>query len=424
LYSPTDASSSAAVALASALLGALAPSAAAQNVGANTAASSLSAAYSYTGVLQSNVAGGRRRGTTFSGAAALQFTLMLDRLVPWRGTELFVFLLDTHGGVPTDLVGSLQAVSGIEAPPGLRLEELWLQQNAFANRFSVLIGRYDLNTEFYRLQSAALFVHSSLGIGPEFAQSGVAGPSTFPYTAVGARADFKPSANVVWRAAVLNGSPVDRPGGGARLFARGDGALLVAEVAALDRPESAATPRDRRFQIGRGMVRTYSRKVALGVWHYTASFPDLADVLPNGDAVQHKGSSGAYLIADQSLWTAPRGGARALTAFAQLGLGDSRVNRVGRYVGGGLTLTGPLPRRAQDQVGLAGAVALLGSHYKRMLTPASSTVASETALELTYLAQLNGSLAVQADLEYVVSPGGSRTTRNALMPGLRIALAR
>jgi carbohydrate-selective porin OprB len=59
-----------------------------------------------------------------------------------------------------------------------------------------------------------------------------------------------------------------------------------------------------------------------------------------------------------------------------------------------------------------------------MLTPASSTVASETALELTYLAQLSGSLAVQADLEYVVSPGGSRTTRNALMPGLRIALAR
>jgi porin len=423
LYSPTDASSSAAVALASALLGALAPSAAAQNVGANTAASSLLAAYSYTGVLQSNVAGGRRRGTAFSGAAALQFTLM-DRLVPWRGTELFVFLLDTHGGVPTDLVGSLQAVSGIEAPPGLRLEELWLQQNAFENRFSVLVGRYDLNTEFYRVQSSALFVHSSLGIGPEFAQSCVAGPSTFPFTAVGARADFKPSANVVWRTAVLNGSPVDRPGGGARLFARGDGALLVGEVAVLDRADSANMPRDRRFQIGRGMVRTYLRKVALGVWHYTASFPDLADVLPNGSPVQRRGSTGAYLIADQTVWTAPRGGARVATAFAQLGFGDSRVNRVGGYFGGGLTLTDPLPRRAQDQVGLAVAAALLGSHYKRTLTPARAAVASETALELTYLAQLSASLGVQPDLQYIIFPSGSRATRNALVPGIRISLAR
>jgi porin len=413
----------AASALASALLGVFARAAPAQNAPTNSAASPLIAAYSYTGLLQSNVAGGSRRGTTYGGAAALQLTLVLDRLVPWRGAQIFVFLLDTHGGMPTDLVGSLQAVSGIEAPPGLRLEELWVQQNAFANRLSVLAGRYDVNTEFYRLQSAALFVHSSLGIGPEFAQSGVAGPSTFPYTAIGARADFKPSTNVVWRAAVINGAPVDRTGGGARLFARGDGALLVGEAAVLDRADNTEMPRDRRFQIGRGVVRTYSRKVALGVWHYTASFPDLSATLPGGAPVQRRGSTGAYLIADQSLWTAPRGEPRILMGFAQLGLGDSRVNRVGRYIGGGLTLTDPLPRRAQDQLGLAVAVAFLGSHYKATLTPASATVASEAAVELTYLVALRAWLSVQPDLQFIVSPGGSRAARNALVPGLRISLA-
>jgi porin len=388
---------------------------------ATTAQSSLLAAYSYTGVLQSNVAGGSRRGTTFGGAAALQLTLTLDQLVPWRGAQMFLFLLDTHGGMPTDLVGALQAVSGIEAPPGLRVEELWIQQNAFANRLSLLVGRYDVNTEFYRLQSTALFVHSSLGIGPEFAQSGVEGPSTFPYTAVGARADFKPSANLVWRAAVVDGTPVDRPGGGARLFARRDGILLMGEVATLDRADTANLPRDRRFQIGRGVTRPYERKIALGVWHYTATFADLVDTLPNGSAVRHRGSSGAYLIADQSLWRAPAGGPRVLAAFAQLGLGDSRVNRVGGYVGGGLTLTAPLPRRAQDQLGLAAATALLGSHYKRTFAT-NSALASETTLELTYLAQLSTFLSAQADVQYVASPGGSRTTRNALVPGLRFSL--
>jgi porin len=110
-------------------------------------------------------------------------------------------------------------------------------------------------------------------------------------------------------------------------------------------------------------------------------------------------------------------------AFAQLGLGDSRVNRVGRYIGGGLTLTDPLPRRAQDQLGLAVAVAFLGSHYRATLTPASATVASEAALDLTYLVALSTWLSVQPDLQFIVSPGGTRTTRNALVPGLRISLA-
>jgi porin len=323
--------------------------------------------------------------------------------------------------MPTDLVGALQAVSGIEAPPGLRVEELWLQQNALSGRLSVLVGRYDTNTEFYRLQSSGLFVHSSIGIGPELAQSGVEGPSTFPYTAVGARAEFKPSANLVWRAAVLNGTPVDRPGGGARLLARDDGALLMGEVASLDRADTVNLPRDRRFRIGRGTARPYERKIALGVWHYTTSFPDIADTLPNGSAVRHRGSTGAYLIADQPLWTA---GPRALVGFAQLGLGDSRVNRVGRYVGGGLTLNAPLPLRPQDQFGLAAAAALLGSHYRRTQAANGRAAAAETTLELTYLAQLSPSLAVQSDLQYVMSPGGTRASRNALVPGVRVALTR
>ena len=202
------------IAVASVLILAHPASAPAQDSGAANAP--LATVFSYTGVLQSNVAGGARRGTTYGGAAAMQLALTFDRLVPWGGAQLFVFALDTHGGMPTDLVGALQAVSGIESPPGLRVEELWFQQNAFRGRVSVLAGRFDLNSEFYRLQSSALFVHSSLGIGPEFAQSGVAGPSIFPYTSVGARADFKPSADIVWRAAVVNGAPVDRIGGGAR----------------------------------------------------------------------------------------------------------------------------------------------------------------------------------------------------------------
>ena len=396
--------------------------ASAQDTAASITRSRLTTAASYIGVLQSNVAGGNRRGTVYGGAAALQLSLALDRLVPWPSAQIFLFLLDTHGGMPTDLVGALQAVSSIEAPPGVRVEELWFQQNSWSGRFSVLIGRYDTNTEFYRIQSSALFVHSSLGIGPELAQSGVEGPSTFPFTAVGARTAFKPTADIVFRAAVMNGAPVDRPGGGARFFARGDGALLMAEVASLDRAGTAGLPRDRRFRIGRGPGRPYERKIALGAWHYTASFPDLAETAAGGTPAQRRGSTGAYIVADQSLWKDPVDGSRFLMGFVQLGLGDSRTNRVGRYAGGGLTLSNPLAHRPQDQLGLAVAAAFLGSHYKRSLAP-SLRATGETTLELTYAAQVSAWLAVQGDLQYVASPGGTRASGDAVVPGIRVALS-
>src|SRR5438445_5871667 len=159
--------------------------------------------FSYTGELVQNAGGGARRGTTFAGAAGGEFTLLLRRLVGWHGARIFVFALRTHGAAPSDLVGDVQGVSNLEAPAAVRLAEAWLQQNLLDNRLSWLVGRYDLNTEFYRLQSGALFINSSFGIGPEFAHSGVAGPSIFPNTAVGTRVDFKPSPNVGWRAAVL-----------------------------------------------------------------------------------------------------------------------------------------------------------------------------------------------------------------------------
>ena len=214
--------------------------------------------FSYTGELVQNARGGARRGTTFAGAAGGEVTLLLGRLVGWHGARLFVFALGTHGGAPSDLVGDVQGVSNLEAPAAVRLEEAWLQQNLLDNRLSWLVGRYDLNTEFYRLQSGALFINSSFGIGPEFAHSGVAGPSIFPNTAVGTRVDFKPSPNVVWRAAVLDGVPVDRPGAGIRVFKPGDGALVVAEVALLARPDTVGVPRHRRFGIGRGRARPYA----------------------------------------------------------------------------------------------------------------------------------------------------------------------
>jgi porin len=79
--------------------------------------------------------------------------------------------LNIHGGHPSSFVGDAQGVSNLEGPARSMLYEGWIQQNLFRDRLSILVGRYDLNTEFYRLQSAGLFLNSSFAVGPEFSQS-------------------------------------------------------------------------------------------------------------------------------------------------------------------------------------------------------------------------------------------------------------
>src|SRR5258705_7322858 len=117
--------------------------------------------------------------------------------------------------------------------------------------------------------------------------------------------------------------------------------MFISEVALLERPDTTSVPRQRRFGIGRGLMRSYVAKLALGAWYYSTRFSDLSDT------TRHRGSGGAYLIGDLTL--------RSVTAFAQLGLGDGRVNQIGGYVGGGLTGTAPFASRSHDMAGVAAA---------------------------------------------------------------------
>lgn len=378
----------------------------------------------YTGTLANNVVGGVARGSVVQSAALLQANVNLRTLIGWRGAHLFVSEVGTAGPSPDQLVGDLQGVLSTVAPAGVRLEEAWLEQNMLNNHVSVLLGRYDVSSEFYRLQSSGIFFNSSFGIGAELGLSGVEGPSSYPFTAVGVRVEYKATRNSVFRAAVLDGVPVDRPGGGIHLFAPGDGAFAIGEFAILSRPDTAAVMHDRRFRIGRGIPRPYVAKVAVGVWGYTTNMPDLVDTLANGSPVIHGGSGGAYLVADRVVWHAANDTTQ-LGLFGQFGIGDPLVNVVGGYAGGGISLTGPFSHRPNDQLGLGVASAQISSHYRRAQNAAGTRTSSlETTVELTYLATVASWVGVQADLQYVIRPGGNLLLGNSLVPGLRLALSR
>jgi porin len=376
----------------------------------------------YGGAAFTNLDGGLSRASAYSANLNLQLTIGLDRLIDWPGATLYVDGLWIQGGQPSNIVGDAQGVSNISAPSTIQVEEFWLQKNWADLPLSLLVGLYDLNSEFYRLQSAGLFLNSSFGIGPEFSQSGVGGPSIFPNTSIGARFTYKPLPGLVVRAALLDGAPVRRSDGTTAAFRSGDGALLVSEVDFLERPAPVEDQPRHRFRLGRfSMLPPYENKLAIGAWHYTATYDDPSETQPDGQPVRHRGSSGAYLIADRVVSSNPQG---RTTAFLQLGLGDPEVNRFGSYLGAGLVRSGAFGGAATDQLGLGVAVARNGGHYiDHQQQQNIPVLRSETSIEFTYLRQVKPWLALQPDLQYILNPNTDPQIRNALAFTLRFEVS-
>ena len=215
----------------------------------------------YDGAAIADVTGGLRRSSTYIGNLNWRSLVDLEQAFGWRASRFYADVLWIHGGNPDAFIGDAMGVSNIAAPPGVQIEELWIEKNIPAADLSFLIGLYDLNSEFYRVESGGLFLNSTFGIGPEFGESGIEGPSIFPRTSVGARFGWKPADDVVVRAALLDGVPLIRSDGAYRVFQSGDGLLAVTELALLDRPADGSEG-DRRSRIGRNsMLPPYDGKL-------------------------------------------------------------------------------------------------------------------------------------------------------------------
>ena len=379
----------------------------------------------YDGLAFSNLHGGLSRGSTYSGNLDVQLTIDLNKVTGWRGAMIYADALWIHGGQPSSLVGDAQGTSKISAPVSAQMEELWLQQQIPGLPLSALFGLYDLNSEFYRLQSAQLFVNSSFGIGPEFAQTGLGGPSIFPNTSLGLRLAYKPDPGVIIRAAAMDGVPIRRPDGSRGAFEPGNGALLVSEVAFLARAGDDAQAAPQMFGLGRfPNLPPYDHKLALGIWHYTATFDDVSDVDADGQALRRHGSSGAYIVTDHVVARSADDPDRRTMAFLQLGIGDRKTARFGSYAGTGVVVMRPFGRRAEDQLGFGVAIAANGSHYlKHQQQQGSPAKRAEVAVELSYLAKLTSLLTVQPDLQYIIHPDTDAARRNALAFMLRFEIS-
>jgi porin len=187
----------------------------------------------YTGEVAFNVSGGIKKETEYLDNIDILFTADLEKLIKWNRATLFIYGLGNQGGSPSRNAGDAQTVSNIDAPDAWKIYEAWLKQGLFQDRLSVLIGLYDLNSEFDVIESAGLFLNSSHGIGADYAQSGDNGPSIFPATSLAARVKIQPFKLFYIQVAALDGihGYPDVAHGTHVHLGNGDGTLFAIETA-------------------------------------------------------------------------------------------------------------------------------------------------------------------------------------------------
>ena len=324
----------------------------------------------------------------------------LGTLVGWQGARAHVYVLDNRGARPNDSAGTLQGVDNIEVPKkGLRLFEAWIEQD-LGGKAALLVGLFDLNSEFYANESAGLLIAPPFGIGSELAATGPNGPSIFPSSALAARLRVSLGDGPAFvRLAAVNARASTLGDHGGIDFDFDDGLLLIGETG-----------------VGEGRLRG-----ALGAWHYTRKRDDLFETDALGNPLR-KSSQGAYVVLEGDLL--PDGGDRQLTAFLRAGLSDPHATP---FTGGfqtGLLLSPALPGRENSALSLGVHHAWTSRHFRDALAAdGGDPSGGETTVELTYADSVTQYLSLQPDLQWVHHPGADASASDAVVATLRITLS-
>jgi porin len=347
----------------------------------------------YTSDFWRSVTGGLDSGKRFIGHAEL--------VVDWVGDGALrgrVHLIDNNGRSFSEIVGDTHVVSNIEADRASRVLEAWLEYAPDIEDRSLKIGLYDLNSEFDVSEVGGALINSTFGIGVDVAQSGLAGPSIFPYTGLAIRGRWRLDDRWLMQGVVIDGVPIDEQA--PRRFASlkldsDEGALWVAEL-------------EHQAERWRAVI---------GHWRYTSSFEEL-ESLGSGQSRSSGGNSGTYGFVEGPVWQA---GDRRLLAMLRLGVAEPRFNVIGSTLQAGLVLERAWLGLEGEHVAIGVAHARNGGPARRgAMASGTERTQSETVVELTWRVPVQDRLVLQPDIQYILNPGSVPGVSSALAIGLRV----
>jgi len=332
----------------------------------------------------------------------IMLTLDGEKIVGLKGSSVLLYVLSNHGSKPAVQGDRLpHGVDNIETPEGantVKLYQAWLQQTFLDESLSVLVGLYDLNSEFYVTDASSMFIQPTFGIGAELAATGLNGPSVFPVASFAIRIKAATDSGYYLQTATMDGVSGDPNNyqGTHVQFNKGDGALNVIEAGM---PLGVAE-------------RLHDSKLSLGVWRYTARFDDLLD--PTVKRI----SRGYYAMVEKGLHYQPDSNEACINGFVRAGKNDGDTSQFEMSWSAGLVFSSLISGRDQDQLGFAFAQQRNGEKYRA--TPGNAQVVNENSLEMTYRYHAMQGLVLQPMVQYLLNHSSDPTQDKNWWLGTRI----
>lgn len=335
---------------------------------------------SYIGDYVYNMHGGLQQGATFLGMASLGMLLETKKLGLWKNGLLYIHGKSLHGNSPSEqLVGDFQVISNIDGGEHTYLHEFWYSQSL--GILDITIGLQDANAELVASEIGSHFINSSFGI-PSLIADNVP-TALFPLTNIGVtvKADLHEKFRII--AAVYDGKPthfdINKYNTDWKLQ-KEDGVLRFVELKYL-------ASETNTYKVG---------------YYNHSGLQEFNDSLQSYDAVFSR-NYGVYGIVDQLLWSNEERG-KSIGLFMQAATSPKSINYHNTYVGGGAVYNGA--GGANNALGLA----IAHARFKNSKT--------ETAIELSYKAQLFENVSLQPDIQYIITPQGSNIHSSHALAGI------
>jgi porin len=366
---------------------------------------------SYTCEVWGNTTGDLKTGSVYTGLLEFGAEVDLEKLAGWSGGSVGTSWLWLSGrDASEDLVGNFLTISNIAGFNTLRMMELWFQQNFLEDKISLRLGNITADSEFLVSDYGGLFINAGFGWPALASMNMPGGGAAYPTGGLGARLALEPTDWLGFRSGVFLTNLI--PQNINRAGFRWD----------LNSKQAVTWMNELCFSHGTGEgSQTLPGFVKAGMWLQTGAEANALDPesgLPN---------TGFYLLADQMLL--PERGAdgsisdEGLGAFAGLGFTPPGRNVVDFYLNTGVTYKGLIPGRDADTCGVACGLASPSHGADADLRDEGlAPQAAEIVLEATYQCVIAPWCFVQPDIQYVINPGATSATGNALVLGARFSV--
>ncbi|MFO1153787.1 MAG: carbohydrate porin [Rhodospirillales bacterium] len=339
-------------------------------------------------------------GSSYAGRAELNLNFDLEKLFGLQGSRFYIEGAWSSGqDISARHIGNLFPAAQIFTGNGVRLSEMYFEQNLFDGKVSLALGRMTTENDFLASTIYENYVNGGINGTPFGVPSGQPGFTTNPFTQWGFRADYYPIEQIRAAVGIYNANDevnANKEHGVDFSLDLDDGVMTVGEVDFLwnQKEEEGGLP---------GVAKA-------GFVYDNGRQPQLPD-----EETDKGNNYSFYASIEQMVYRESDDPKQGLTPWAVVTYSPREslnINPV--FVGTGLVYQGLIPTRDDD-------VAAIGFYYGKVSNRIEDA-SSEKLLELAYTAQITPWFYVRPDFQYIFDPSGDASIDNAIVFGGEISI--